>query len=121
MTKSIKILIATTALSAVLGLPAWSAMTSSDQETANTATEVRPANEPGSKTFIFASGDNGDDRDHENERDDDDRDDDDDDDDDHRRSSDDDDNTRNALPTGSVTPPQNGLFESGAKPQVKIK
>ncbi len=111
MTKSIKILIATTALSAVLGLPAWSAMTSSDQETANTATEVRPANEPGSKTFIFASGDNGDDRDHENERDDD----------DHRRSSDDDDNTRNALPTGSVTPPQNGLFESGAKPQVKIK
>lgn len=116
MKKTLAMLVATTALTAAIGLPAWSAM----------RTEAGAQERPFAAVFndgqealplIFVSDD--DDDDDKNRRrfrqghDDDDGDDDEDDDDAGRGA-------RNPAPAGSVAPPQNGLFGNGAAPQVQV-
>ncbi len=122
MKKTLTLLAATTALTAAIGAPAWSALRTSDLPFA-AVFEVGQDAVP----LILASGDDDDDRKYRkgsrSEEDDDDRkygsDDDDCEDDD----DDDDDcggNARNASPAGTVAPPQNGLFGNGAPPKAQM-
>ena len=119
MKKSIALLIASTALTAVIGTFAWSAMPSlaggDGRPVAAVLDDMADA-----FPLILAS--------------DDDEDDDDDDDDDRQQSagSDDDDDeecddddggcgsARNPAPAGTVAPPANGLFGNGTPPQVQV-
>jgi hypothetical protein len=112
MKKTLTLLVATTALTAALGVPAFSALHVSDgsPRTGNMIADDGAHPLP----LILAS--------------------DDDDDDDHgwrttsRRGDDDDDDddggcrngARNPAPAGTVAPPQNGLFGNGAPPQVQV-
>jgi hypothetical protein len=116
MKKTLAMFVATTALTAAIGLPAWSAMRA----------EAGAEEPPFAAVFIdgqealpliLVSDDDDDDDDERRTRsghdDDDDKDDDDDDDEAGR-------GTLNPAPAGSVTPPQNGLFGNGAAPQVQV-
>lgn len=126
MKKTLTLLIATTALTAAAGLPAFSAMRASpDGASFGVFSAVLDA-EPETLPLVFVSDDDDDDHD------DDDRgyrngDDDDDDDDDCDGDDDDDDDDEcstgalNPVPAGTVAPPQNGLFGNGAPPQVQMK
>lgn len=117
MKNTLAMLVATTALTAAVGLPAWNAMSTAAEA------EERPFAAPlddGQKAlpFILVSDDDDDD---DNERrrqsghhDDDDDCDDDDDDNEACRGA------LNPAPAGSVAPPQNGLFGNGAAPQVQV-
>jgi hypothetical protein len=119
MKKTLMLLAASTALTAALGLPAFSALSPSPEDVA------RPAvlrGDDGAAPLILASDDEDDDDDHGRGHDDDDDDDGDDCDDD---DDDDDDGgcgnaARNPAPAGTVAPPQNGLFGNGAPPQVQV-
>ena len=135
MKKTLTLLAATTALSAAIGVPAWSAMQTSD----SAALPFVAAFEAGQDAMplILASDDDDDEHEHPSgsryEDDDDDHDrkyssssrhDDDGDDDDDCDDDDDDDDCRgsasNAAPAGTVAPPQNGLFGNGAPPTVQM-
>ena len=119
MKKTLILLVASTALTAAIGLPAWSAMQAPAEGI------LRPFAAlfgEGSQTMplVLASDDDprgwrdGVRRGH---------DDDDGDDDDCDEGDDDDDcdvGSPNPAPAGTVTPPQNGLFGSGAPPQVQV-
>lgn len=114
MRKTLALLFASTALTTVLGLPAWSAMRSpagaDDRPIAAVLDDGQEA-----LPLIRASDDNDDDADRRRPgygRGDDD--DDDDDDDGGGRGA------GNPAPAGTVAPPQNGLFGNGAPPQVKV-
>ena len=119
MRKTLTLLVATTALTAAVGLPAWSAMSApvdgSPRPFAALFEEAAQA-----LPLILASVDDDDDRDsRETSRhggDDDDDDDDDDGDDDGESGS----SARNPAPAGAVAPPQNGLFGNGAPPKVQV-
>ncbi len=111
MKKTLALLFASTALTAVIGLPAWSAMRSpagaGDRPIAAVLDDGQEA-----LPLILASDDDDDDADRRRPgygR----GDDDDDDDDDGRAAG-------NPAPVGTVAPPQNGLFGNGAPPQVKV-
>lgn len=120
MRKPLTLLVASTALSAAMGFPVWSATpnASSPGYAAQgfTASGGAPALAmPGAAAeaglLVLASGDD--------EGDDDDDDDEDDDD------CDDDDEScgrrlPNPAPAGTVAPPANGLFLNGTPPQVKV-
>lgn len=121
MSKTFTLLVASTALAATIGFPAWSAMNvpvdGSPRALAALSEDIA-----GALPLVLASGDDDDDDRGDREtsrrgRDDDDDDDDDcdDDDDDECRSD-----ARNAAPNGSVAPPRNGLFGNGAPPQVRV-
>lgn len=128
MKKTLTILAATTALSAAITAPAWSGMRTGDSSVLPFAAVFDVGQD--TMPLILARGDDDDDRKYkrDDDRDDDDRkygrdedDDDDCDDDDH--DGDDDDcgtNARNAAPAGTVTPPQNGLFGTGAPPKAQM-
>ena len=117
MKKTFAILLASTAIAVGAGIPAWSAMHGAALSSAR-ADENR--------LVRLASDDDRGDDDHERSGrrgDDDDRHGDDDDDD--REGDDDDDGyggsaTANPAPAGTVAPPANGLFGSGAAPKVKV-
>lgn len=127
MKKTLTLLAASTALTAAIGVPAFSAM----QASADGAFRpVAALFDDASQTMplVLASGDDEDDhrwrdgarRGHDDDDDDYDEDDDDDD------CDDDDGNgcrsaARNPAPAGTVAPPQNGLFGNGAPPQVQMK
>ena len=116
MKKTLAALIATTALTAAIGLPAWSDMRAQADAGENPTAAVGESGQS-ALPLILASDD--DDDDHRDRSDDDDEDDDDDDCDD----DDDDDGCRgasNPAPAGTVAPPQNGLFGSGAAPRVQV-
>lgn len=119
LTKTLTLLAASTALTAALGLPAWSAMHSPAQTEAVSSISSLIAGDEASAKLILVDDD--DDDDHDDDRDDDRKDYDDDDCDD---DDDDDDGCGIAAaapaPAGSITPPQNGLFGTGT-PQVKVK
>jgi hypothetical protein len=113
MRKILTLLVASTALTAAIGVPAWSAM--------------RAAADGGPRPFaapfqgdahamplILASDDDDDDDRDSSGRDHDDDDDDDDDDGGSRGGA------SNPAPAGMVPPPQNGLFGNGAPPQVQV-
>lgn len=126
MKKTLALLAATTALSAAITAPAWSAMRTSNSEFLPFAAVFEADQD--AMPLILASSDDDDDREYRNgaryEDDDDDddgkyrsgsrHDDDDDDDDDCGNSA------RNAAPAGIVAPPQNGLFGNGAAPKAQM-
>ncbi len=120
MKKILTLLVASTALTAAIGVPAWSAMQ------ASAAGILRPLaalvdDAQQSLPLVLASGDDDGRRWQETSRrgheDDDDEDDDDD-------CDDENDDCRsgagNPAPAGTVAPPQNGLFGNGAPPQVQV-
>lgn len=117
MRKTFTLLVASTALTAVIGTTAWSAMHAPDGSPRPFAAIWEdPAQ---SLPLILASDDDDDDdenhgsrRDHDDDEDDEDCDDDDDDD---CRGG-----APNPAPAGTVAPPQNGLFGNGAPPQVQV-
>ena len=119
MKKTLALLAATTALSAAITAPAWSAMRTSNSEFLPFAAVLEADQD--AMSLYLASSDDDDDREYRNgaryEDDDDDDDDDcdDDDDDDDCGNS-----ARNAAPAGTVAPPQNGLFGNGAAPKVQM-
>ena len=120
MTKTLKLFVASAALTAAIGLPAWSGMT------VHSAGEVlKPVaavlDDGDAAQFILVDDDEDEDDDgsprkrrHSADEDhDDDHDDD-----------DDEDNCQAAkapAPAGSAAPPQNGLFSNGAAPKVQVK
>jgi len=116
MTRTLTMLFASTALTAALGLPAWSAIHAPAQPDAAAAPLALTMDATGDAPRLILV--------------DDDEDEDDDEDDDDREDDDDDDDCDDAgecgsraaapAPAGSVTPPQNGLFGTGT-PQVQVK
>lgn len=105
MKKIRTLLVASTALTAAIGVPAWSALRASEGED---LWPLAALFDEGSQALplLRVSGDDDD-------RDDDDSDDDEDEDDDRGGA-------RNPAPAGTVAPPQNGLFGTGTPPQVKV-
>ena len=114
MRKTLTFLAATTAITAGIGLPAWSAMRADTPADSLSAPFAARTSDAG---LILVSGDDDDDDDHaERSRD---REDDDD-------CEDDDGNApcsglANSAPAGTTAPPQNGLFGDGPPPQVQLK
>jgi hypothetical protein len=122
MRKTLTLLVASTALIAAIGAPAWSAMQGPTDALRPVAALFDDATH--AMPLVLASDDDDDD-DHwrDGSRRDDDDEDDDDDDDDCDDDDDDDDcrgSARNPAPAGTVPPPQNGLFGNGAPPQVQV-
>lgn len=121
MRKILTLLVTSTALTAAIGLPSWSAMRDPSDRNPQPSAAIF---EEGAQALplILASGDDDDDDD-DGDRGhrktwrshDDDHDDDCDDGDDDCRGS-----ARNPAPAGAAAPPQNGLFGSGARPQVRV-
>jgi len=120
MKRTLTLLVASTALTLAVGLPAWGAMrvmtdgiTRPASATADSENKAVP--------LMFVSDDNDDDDERESRRasffggDDDDDDDEDDCDDDDCGNP-----ARNPAPAGTVSPPQNGLFGSGTPPKVQV-
>ncbi|KAA8606105.1 hypothetical protein AL036_15980 [Salipiger aestuarii] len=123
MKKTLTLLAATTALTAAIGVPAWSAMQApADSMLRPVAALFDDASQD--MPLILASDDDDDDRWRDGSRRGHDDDDDDDEDDDDCDDDDDDDDcrggARNPAPAGTVAPPQNGLFGNGAPPQVQV-
>ncbi len=124
MKKSLALLIATTGLTAVLAMPAWSAVQAS-LDFATKAAELTSQVLQDTSNLIYVS-DNDDDDDEDDDEDngrrrskhdDDDGDDDDGDDcDDDKKCS----GAANPAPAGDVTPPKNGLFGDGKAPKVDV-
>ena len=118
MKKTLTFLVATTALTAAIGVPAWSAMHTPE------GGNLRPFAalfEEGAQAMplILASDDDDDRRYRDGSR----RGHDDDDGDGCGEEGDDDDcrgGARNPAPAGTVAPPPNGLFGNGAPPQVQV-
>lgn len=124
MRKILTLLVTSTALTAAVGMPAWSAMRAPADGGLWPSTALF---EEGAQTMpiVLASDDDDDDRrwrvgsrrGHDDDDDDDDNDNDDD-------CEDDDDDcpgaARNPAPAGTVAPPQNGLFGNGAPPKVQM-
>ena len=115
MRKILILLVASTALTAAIGVPVWSALRAAADGS------PRPFAAPFQEgahamPFILASDDDDDDdhgyRDSSGRG----HDDDDDDDDDRSRRG----GASNSAPAGTVPPPQNGLFGNGALPQVQV-
>lgn len=109
MKKTLAILLASTALAVGAGIPAWSAMHGA--ELSSVGTELKDFvqlaenddHEAGDHEKSSRSG-------HDNDGDDEDEDDDD----------DDGNAAANPAPAGTVLPPANGLFGSGAAPKVTV-
>jgi len=128
MKRIMTLLIASTALTAAVGVSARGAA-QAPTDGAQRGIAALFDEGPQALPLILASGDDDDDRGwwngrrrgHDDDDDDDDNhdhaddDDDDDDDDDERRGG-----ARNPAPAGTVAPPQNGLFGTGAAPKVKM-
>ena len=132
MTSTLKLFVASAALTAAIGLPAWSAMhVSSPGEVAKPlAATLASGGDPARLILVDDDDDDYDDEDEHGDAkrkqrlsgydDDDDRDDGDDDDD----CEDDDDSCGSArvtAPAGTVAPPQNGLFSNGTAPKAQVK
>lgn len=130
MTKTMTLLLASTALSIALGATAWSATRIMDDEVLPTAVQSQMDSRDLSP-LIFVNDDDDEDDDDEGEEDDEEDEDDDGDrrkgarheDDDEDDCDDDDDEPcaggpRNPAPAGSTAPPANGLFGNGAPPKA---
>lgn len=111
MKKTLTLLVASTALTAAIGVPAWSAMHVPESEGLRSLAALVDEGHQ-ELPLVLVSGDDDDD--------DDDRDDDDDDDEEEDDDDDDRGGARNPAPAGTVAPPQNGLFGTGTPPQVKV-
>lgn len=119
MKKTLSLLVASTAMSATLGLPVLSAQAGS--EPAAPSELVLAEGSVKAQPIILLNGDDDDEGGYILRR----HGDDDDDDDEGCEGDDDDDGAcqnggRNPAPAGTVAPPANGLFGTGAAPQVKV-
>lgn len=113
MKKTFVTLLASTALIAGIGLPAWSAMRGADLFEGPRDAALAAFREAGASPMLV-SDDDGEGRDHErrlHRGDDSDEEDDDD---------SDGGNVPGPAPAGSVAPPNNGLFGTGATPKVQV-
>lgn len=123
MTKTMTLLLASTALTIALGATAWSATRIMDDEVLPTAVQSQGDSRDLSP-LIFVNDDDDEEEEDEEEDEDDDRRKgarhEDDDDDDCDRDDDDAcaDRPRNPAPAGSTAPPANGLFGNGAPPRA---
>lgn len=114
MTKTLSLLLASAALTAAIGVPAWSAMHAPRQGEAATSPAAAFGDAAASGLLVLVDEDEDDDENGADTEDDD------------AEDCDDDEDgcghsPANApAPAGSVPPPQNGLFGTGA-PQVKVK
>ena len=114
MKTTLTLLVASTALTAAIAVPAWSAMQPpADRGLRPFAPFVEKA--PQTMPIVLASDDDDDRSSQDGSRRGHDDEDDDSDDDDARRGG-----ARNPAPTGTVAPPRNGLFGDGTPPQVKV-
>lgn len=115
MKKTFAILFASTALTAGIGLPAWSAMHGTAWFEGRD--HARAPQEPDARPMRVSDEDGGGERGHEHglRHSDDDHDEGDDADDDDSRG-----NAPAAAPAGSVAPPKNGLFGSGSAPKARM-
>lgn len=113
MRKILTLLVASTALTAAIGIPAWSAIRSAAD---GSPRPLAAPSEQGAQAmpFVLASDDDGDDH---GDRGSSGRDDDDEDDDEDGGSRG---GAGNPAPAGTVPPPPNGLFGNGAPPQVQV-
>lgn len=126
MKKILTILFASSAMTAAVSLPAWSAVNAPANANLQPIAALFEEGSP-SLPLVLASDDDDDDdnrrsregsrRSHDNDddgKDHDDEDEDDDDDDDKRGGA------SNPAPAGTVAPPKNGLFGNGVPPKVKV-
>jgi hypothetical protein len=121
MKKTLALLVASTALTVAIGVPAWSAMRVPQDDAKPQSIAALFDDGQEALPLIFVSDDDDDDdKDREYRRSS--RYSDDDNDDDEDREDDDDASggSLNPVPAGTVAPPQNGLFGNGAPPQVKV-
>lgn len=119
MTNTLTLLVATTALTATLGLPAWSAMHVPAQSSSVSPLEAVFSTADQNPLLILIDDDDDDDNEGgsaSRRQSDDDEDDDECDDDEGGCGT----GSASPAPVGSVAPPQNGLFGSGT-PQVQVK
>lgn len=119
MRKTLTLLVASTALTAAIGVPAWSAMHAPADGSFRPFTALFEEGKQTMPLFLASDDDDEDYRLRDGSRrghddDDDDCEDDDDDDDDCRGGD------RNPAPAGTVAPPQNSLFGNGTPPQVQV-
>ncbi|WP_027055685.1 hypothetical protein [Mesorhizobium erdmanii] len=116
MKKTISILLASTALIAVIGIPAWSAIRGGVSFEGLPDAALGAFREAGASPVLVSDGGGVDrNRGHSLRRADDD--------DDHEGDEEDDDDGGNAsgpAPAGSVAPPSNGLFGTGAMPKAQV-
>ncbi len=122
MKKTLSLLIATTALTAAIGIPAWAML--------GTGSGSQPAvlqSGAGAAPLVLVDDDEEDDDEEGNRKllragggEDDEEDDDDDDDDDCEGAQAGCGGAKNPAPAGSVAPPSNGLFGTGAPPKVQV-
>ena len=123
MKKTLTLLVASTALTAAIGVPAWSAMQAPADGVLRPVAALFDEASQAMPLVLASDDDDDDDRWRDGSRRGHDDDDDDDDDDDCDDDDDDDDCSgaaRNPAPAGTVAPPQNGLFGNGAPPQVQV-
>jgi len=116
MKKTLAILIASTALTSAIGLPAWSAMNRNDSTLGQAISAVVDDAKEAVERVLISSND--DDHDDDEYDDCDEEEDDDDDDDDHDEECND--SASNPAPAGTVAPPQNGLFGGSTPPLVIV-
>ena len=107
MNKTLMILVATTALTAAVGVPAWSTIRDATSDTQRPERAQDDAS--GQSRMLYASSEDDDDGYRRQ----------------YRRGSDDDDDdyggsANNPAPAGTVAPPQNGLFQNGTPPRVQL-
>lgn len=109
MTKTLSLLLAATALSAAIAVPAWSAMRAAMPDTAQAAPQLILVDDDGEDDDDEYAGNAG-----KRERDDEDDDDD----------CEDDDGAcggaMNLAPAGKTAPPANGLFGKGEPPKAQV-
>jgi hypothetical protein len=118
MTKTLSLLLAATALSAAIAVPAWSAMRAGMPGLAQTAPQLTLVDDDEKDDDHEYAGSTGKrDHDDDDEKDDDDDEDDDDCEDDDGESCS---GSMNPAPAGKVSPPQNGLFGNGEPPRVQV-
>jgi hypothetical protein len=111
MKKTLAMLAATTALTAAIGLPAWSAMRTQAGAEERPFAAVFDDGQEALSLVLISSDDDDDGHDGDDNEDD--------------CGGDDDGNgacpaARNPAPAGTVAPPPNGLFGNGAPPQVQV-
>jgi hypothetical protein len=113
MRKTLTLLVASTALTAVIGTTALSAMSAAPDRSPRPFAAIWQDAAQSLPLILASDDDDDDDENHGSRRDHDDED-----------CDDDDDNcggsAPNPAPAGTIAPPQNGLFGNGAPPQVQV-
>jgi hypothetical protein len=116
MKTTLALLIASTALTAAIAWPAWSAIQDRAADETRPIAALLEAGPDAQPVILASNDDDDDDDDNDNRRRSERNNDDDDDDDDDNRGA----RTPNPAPAGTVAPPANGLFGNGAPPKVQM-